>query len=201
MNLLRMTRRFWNFAFVLVLTGTLLSACDGPRGLNALNAETQAAPVISTNTYRLSPGDKLKVTVFNEADLTGEFQVNERGNIAFPLVGEVQAANATPDEFQQRLTSRLRGKYVKNPRVSVEMTSYRPFNVLGEVRNAGQYPYRPGLTIQDAVALAGGFTYRANTRTVYVRRTDAGGEISVNTDGEKVPILPGDNIRVPERYF
>jgi polysaccharide export outer membrane protein len=204
MNLLRMTRKFWNFAFVLVLTGTLLSACDGPRGLTALNAETQtapAAPVISTNTYRLSPGDKLKVTVFNEADLTGEFQVNERGNIAFPLVGEVQAANATPDEFQQRLTNRLRGKFVKNPRVSVEMTSYRPFNVLGEVRNAGQYPYRPGLTIQDAVALAGGFTYRANTRTVYVRRTDAGGEISVNTDGENVPILPGDNIRVPERYF
>jgi polysaccharide export outer membrane protein len=204
MNLLRMTRKFWNLAFVLVLTGTLLSACDGPRGLTALNAETQAAPaapVISTNTYRLSPGDKLKVTVFNEADLTGEFQVNERGNIAFPLVGEVQAANATPDEFQQRLTNRLRGKFVKNPRVSVEMTSYRPFNVLGEVRNAGQYPYRPGLTIQDAVALAGGFTYRANTRTVYVRRTDAGGEISVNTDGEKVPILPGDNIRVPERYF
>ena len=201
MNLLRMTRGFWNFAFVLVLTGTVLSACDGPRGITALNAETQAAPVLSPNTYRLTPGDKLKVTVFNETDLTGEFQVNERGNVAFPLVGEVQAANATPDEFQQRLTSRLRGKYVKNPRVSVEMTSYRPFNVLGEVRNAGQYQYRPGLTIQDAVALAGGFTYRANTRTVYVRRADASGEVSVNTDGEKVPILPGDNIRVPERYF
>jgi polysaccharide export outer membrane protein len=202
MNLLRMTTRFWNFAFVLVLTGLMLSGCEGPRGvITAADAQTPAAPVNSQGTYRLSPGDKMKITVFNETDLTGEFQVNELGNVAFPLVGEVQAANSTPDEFQQRLTTRLRGKYVKNPRVSVEMTSYRPVNVLGEVRNAGQYQYRPGLTIQDAVALAGGFTYRANTRTVYVRRADAGGEISVSTDGEKVPILPGDNIRVPERYF
>lgn len=202
MNSLRMTSRFWNFAFVLLLTGLLLPGCEGPRGvIAAADAQTPAAPPNSPGTYRLSPGDKMKVTVFNEADLTGEFQINERGNVAFPLVGEVQAENSTPDEFQQRLTTRLRGKYVKNPRVSVEVTSYRPVNVLGEVRNAGQYQYRPGLTIQDAVALAGGFTYRANTRTVYVRRADASGEISVSTDGEKVPILPGDNIRVPERYF
>lgn len=90
---------------------------------------------------------------------------------------------------------------MKKPRVSVEMISYRPVNVLGEVRNAGQIQYRPGLTLQDAVALAGGFTYRANTRTVYVRRADASGEVSISTDGERVPILPGDNIRVPERYF
>jgi polysaccharide export outer membrane protein len=188
--------------FVLLLIGLHAAGCDGPRGeVSALNAETPAAPANTPGTYRLSPGDKLKVIVFNEQDLTGEFQVNERGNIAFPLVGEVQAASSTPDEFQQRLTARLRGKYVKNPRVTIEMMSYRPVNVLGEVRNAGQYPYRPGLTVQDAVALAGGFTYRANSRTVYVRRADASGEISVSTDGEKVPILPGDNLRVPERYF
>jgi polysaccharide export outer membrane protein len=203
MILLRMRPCLWNFQIsVLALIGLFVAACDGPRGnVSALNAETPAAPEQAAGTYRLSAGDKLKVTVFNEADLTGEFQVNERGNVAFPLVGEVQAANSTPDEFQRRLTTRLRGKYVKNPRVAVEMTSYRPVNVLGEVRNAGQYQYRPGLTIQDAVALAGGFTYRANTRTVYVRRADASGEISVSTDGEKVPILPGDNIRVPERFF
>lgn len=198
-----MTFRFRCLRIVVpVLIGFLAAACDGPRGdLVSLNAEVSPTPVSAPGTYRLSPGDKLKVTVFNEQDLTGEFQVNERGNVAFPLVGEVQAANSTPDEFQQRLTARLRGKFVKNPRVSVEVTNYRPFNVLGEVRNAGQYPYRPGLTIQDAVALAGGFTYRANTRTVYVRRADANAEISVSTDGERVPVLPGDNIRVPERYF
>ncbi len=201
MRSLRKLSRLWNSSIALALIGFTLLACDGPRGIVALNNEAPAAPVSSPGTYRLTPGDKLKVIVFNEADLTGEFQVNERGSVVFPLVGEVPAANATPEEFQQRLTARLRGKYVKNPRVSVEMISYRPFNVFGEVRNAGQYQYRPGLTIQDAVALAGGFTYRANTRTVYIRRADASGEISVSTDGEKVPILPGDNIRVPERFF
>lgn len=202
MRSLRTILSYWNSLLVLALIGFTLIACDGPRGdITNLAAATPAAPISSPGTYRLSAGDKLKVTVFNEADLTGEFQVNERGNIAFPLVGEVQAANSTPDEFQQRLSTRLRGKYVKNPRVSVEMTNYRPVNVLGEVRNAGQIQYRPGLTIQDAVALAGGFTYRANTRTIYVRRADANGEISINTDEAKVPILPGDNIRVPERFF
>jgi protein involved in polysaccharide export with SLBB domain len=184
---------------VLFLIFAAAAGCDGPRGIvNSLEAETPAA---TTDTYRLSPGDKLKVTVFNEADLTGEFQVNERGNVAFPLAGEIKASGSTPDEFRDRLTQRLRGKFVKNPRVSIEMVNYRPFNVLGEVRNAGQYPYRPGLSVQDAVAMAGGFTYRANNRTVYIRRADAAGEITVNTDGEKVPILPGDNLRVPERYF
>ena len=73
--------------------------------------------------------------------------------------------------------------------------------VIGEVKNAGQYPYRPGLTVQDAVAMAGGYTYRANTRTLYVRRTNAGGEDTVQTDSDRAPVLPGDNIRVPERYF
>ena len=184
---------------VLFLIFAAIAGCDGPRGVvNSLEAET---PASTTDTYRLSPGDKLKVTVFNEQDLTGEFQVNERGNVAFPLAGEIKASGSTPDEFRDRLTQRLRGKFVKNPRVSIEMVNYRPFNVLGEVRNAGQYAYRPGISVQDAVAMAGGFTYRANTRTVYIRRADASGEITVQTDGEKVPILPGDNLRVPERYF
>ena len=184
---------------VLFLIFATIAGCDGPRGIvNSLEAET---PASTTDTYRLSPGDKLKVTVFNETDLTGEFQVNERGNVAFPLAGEIKASGSTPDEFRDRLTQCLRGKFVKNPRVSIEMVNYRPFNVLGEVRNAGQYAYRPGISVQDAVAMAGGFTYRANTRTVYIRRADASGEITVQTDGEKVPILPGDNLRVPERYF
>lgn len=185
--------------FVPIVLLALLAGCDGPRGtISALDAQT---PAPTQNTYRIATGDKIKVTVFNEEDLTGEFLVNERGNVAFPLAGEIQAAGSTPDEFQKRLTGRLSGKYVKNPRVAVEMASYRPFNVLGEVKNAGQYPYRPGLTIQDAVALAGGFTYRANTREVYIRRADTAGEVTVRTDGDRVPILPGDNVRVPERYF
>jgi polysaccharide export outer membrane protein len=173
--------------------------CDGPRGV--LSGADAMASAQQASIYRLSPGDKVKVTVFNEADLTGEFQVNDSGNVAFPLAGEVPAAGQSIDEFKASLTKTLRGRYVKNPRVAVEVVNYRPFNVFGEVRNAGQYAYRPGMTMQDAVAMAGGYTYRANTRVLYVRRAQAGGESTVQTDGERVTVLPGDNIRVPERYF
>jgi polysaccharide export outer membrane protein len=90
---------------------------------------------------------------------------------------------------------------VKNPRVSVEISTYRPFNVIGEVKNAGQYPYRPGLTLNDAIAMAGGNTYRANQHTAYVRRADATGETTVQIDKSSMTVAPGDNIRIPERYF
>ena len=154
-----------------------------------------------SSEYRLSPGDRVKVTVFNEVDLTGEFPVNESGHVAFPLAGEVAASGKSVPEFKAELTKTLSGRFVKNPKVSVEVANYRPFNVIGEVRNAGQFSYRPGLSMQDAVAMAGGFTYRANTRLLYVRRADAGGESSINPDERQVPVMPGDNIRVPERYF
>lgn len=183
----------------IAIIGLVAGGCDGPRG--ALSAADAMASAQQASVYRLSPGDKVKVTVFNEADLTGEFHVNDSGNVAFPLAGEVPAAGQSLDEFKASLIKTLRGRYVKNPRVAVEVVTYRPFNVVGEVRNAGQYPYRPGMTVQDAVAMAGGYTYRANTRTLYVRRADAGGESTVKTDGERVTVLPGDNIRVPERYF
>ena len=184
---------------VIGLASLVLTGCDGPRG-SIVAADAMASADLSSE-YRLSPGDKVKVTVFNEADLTGEFQVNESGAVAFPLAGEVLAAGRTVPEFKSDLTTTLRGRYVKNPKVSVEVVNYRPFNVIGEVRNSGQFSYRPGLSMKDAVAMAGGYTYRANTRLIYVRRADAGGESSVNPDDRPVPVMPGDNIRIPERYF
>jgi protein involved in polysaccharide export with SLBB domain len=183
----------------LALLASLLTACDGPHGL--LGEVPARAAMAQADTYLLSPGDKVKVTVFNEPDLTGEFQVDQSGNIAFPLIGTIAAAGMPVSEFQSQLLRRLRNGYVRNARVSIEIASYRPFNVFGEVRNAGQYPYRPGLTVQDAIAMAGGFTYRANSRTAYVRRSNANTEMSVRLDGPRVSILPGDDVRVPERYF
>jgi polysaccharide export outer membrane protein len=153
------------------------------------------------NVYRLKPGDKLKIAVFNEPDLTGEFQVGDSGKIAFPLVGEVQAAGLSVNDFRSSLASQLQQGFVRNPRVTIDFINYRPINVIGEVRNAGQYAYRPGLTIQDAIAMAGGYTYRANTHTVYLRRSDQSSDITVPVGQSKLTILPGDNIRVPERYF
>lgn len=184
---------------MIVMAGLIVGGCDGPRGM--VSGADALASAQQPSLYRLSPGDKIKVIVFNEPDLTGEFQVNDSGKVAFPLAGEVSAAGRSVEEFKSALTRTLSGRYVKNPRVAVEVVNYRPFNVIGEVRNAGQYPYRPGLTVQDAVAMAGGYTYRANTRTLYVRRADANGESTVQVDGERVTVLPGDNIRVPERYF
>lgn len=183
----------------LALLASVLTACDGPRGL-AGEVPARAA-MAQSDAYLLSPGDKLKVTVFNEPDLTGEFQISHSGEIAFPLIGTIAAAGLTVGEFQNQLIRRLRNGYVRSARVSIEIASYRPFNVFGEVRNAGQYPYRPGLTVQDAIAMAGGFTYRANSRTAYVRRGNSNTEMTVQLDGPRVSILPGDDVRVPERYF
>ncbi len=184
-----------------VLLGPLVAGCDSARGVIS-NAELGAAAAApAPAAYRLTTGDKVKVTVYNEQDLTGEFQVNDAGNVSFPLAGDIPATGATVSEFQRRLTAKLRKGYVKNPRVSVEISNYRPFNVIGEVKNAGQYPYRPGLTLNDAIAMAGGYTYRANQHTAYIRRADASGEATVQTDANGVTVGPGDNIRIPERYF
>jgi polysaccharide export outer membrane protein len=186
---------------VLALLGPFVAGCDGARGI-AAQAETASLSSAPRSTaYRLTTGDKVKVTVYNEQDLTGEFQVNDAGNVSFPLAGDIPATGATVSEFKQRLTAKLRKGYVKNPRVSVEISNYRPFNVIGEVKNAGQYPYRPGLTLNDAIAMAGGYTYRANQHTAYVRHADASGEATVQTDSSTITVGPGDNIRIPERYF
>jgi polysaccharide export outer membrane protein len=182
----------------IVVTGWALTGCGDAASTLGFN---NSAAALQTNVYRLKPGDKLKIAVFNEPDLTGEFQVGDGGKIAFPLVGEVQAAGLSVNDFQSGLARQLQQGFVRNPRVTVDFINYRPINVIGEVRNAGQYAYRPGLTIQDAIAMAGGYTYRANTRTVYVRRSDDSKDISVSVGGSQLTILPGDNIRVPERYF
>jgi polysaccharide export outer membrane protein len=175
-----------------------LAGCGAPRSF-ADASMTAGQP--GASAYPLMPGDKIQVNVFNEPDFSGEFQVNGSGKVAFPLIGDVPAAGATPAEFQRRLTARLSAGVVRNPKVTVDVSNYRPVNVLGEVRNAGQYPFRAGLSAQDAIALAGGYTYRANTHTVYVRRAGANGEISARTDGPSISIHPGDTLRVPQRYF
>jgi polysaccharide export outer membrane protein len=182
-------------AVAFALLSFTIVACDGPRGVDTTSSvSTQPAQ------YRLAHGDKVKVTVFNEPDFSGEFQVNDGGKVAFPMIGEVAAAGSSVHEFKDRLSARLR-RTVREPRITVEVASYKPFNVFGEVKNSGQHPFRPGLTVHDAVALAGGYTYRANTRTAYLRRAGAQGEITVDMDGASIMVAPGDNVRVPERYF
>lgn len=176
----------------------ILSACGSIERV----ADDSTAALPLSSGYRLAPGDKLKVNVFNEPDLSGEYQISDDGRIAFPLIGELRVAGSSAEEFRQHLIEALRNGFVRNPRVTVEIANYRPINVIGEVRNAGQYTYRPGISIKDAIAMAGGYTYRANTGTVYVTRASGGEQISIDLKSkDDATVMPGDNIRIPERYF
>ncbi len=141
----------------------------------------------------------MKTTVWVPA-LTGEFQVSSAGKISMPLVGDLQAASLTVSEFQRAVEEALKGGYLLEPRVSAEVLTYRPFFVLGEVSSPGTYPYTAGLTVLNAVATAGGFTYRANTGRVYIRRANASAEEVFRLTSE-TRVAPGDTIRIGERLF
>jgi protein involved in polysaccharide export with SLBB domain len=158
------------------------------------------ASIVNDDSYRLGAGDKMKITVYGEQDLSGEFLVSANGHVQFPLVGEVKAADLTAQEFAKALTAELGAKYLRDPKVSIEIENYRPFYIIGEVNKPGEYPYESGLSLHGAVALAGGFTYRANDSSVYIRRVGSDGETSMRVNGQ-IKIYPGDVVRIPERFF
>ena len=142
------------------------------------------------------------MTVYNEPNLSGEYAVSGAGEIAFPLIGMVAADGRTVADVTQALTTCIADGYMSDPRVSVEVLNYRPFYILGEVQKPGEYPYVAGMTIEQAVAVAGGFNYRANARRVNLRRTPDPAEKSVDLrEARVVAVMPGDTIRVLERYF
>jgi len=174
----------------------VLAACDTMDP--ALQPVTDAGPPAPEVT--LASGDKLKVTVFGEDSLTGEYTVDVNGNLSMPLAGTVQAAGLTKVELERRLAAKLSGGYLKNPRVTVEVTTFRPFYILGEVEKPGEYPYRPRLNIMSAIAVAGGNTYRASRSKVYIQRNGAGSFQEVPF-GPGIQVYPGDIVKVPERYF
>ena len=158
------------------------------------------ASIVNDGNYRLGAGDKMKITVYGEQDLSGEFLVTANGHVQFPLLGEIQAADLTAQELAKALTAELGAKYLRNPRVSIEIQNYRPFYIIGEVNKPGEYPYESGLSLHGAVALAGGYTYRAKESNVYIRRMGSEAETSMSATGQ-VKIYPGDVVRIPERFF
>ena len=186
----------------------LVSAMLGAGVLMLGGCATAGAPPISTadvaaglETYQLGAGDRVRVTVFNEPSLTGEYNITPGGALAFPLIGVVSAGGRTIEAVQQELAARLSEGYVNDPRVSLEVLSYRPFYILGEVNRPGEYSYASGMTVEQAIARAGGFTYRANEKTVFLRRKTGANESAVPLRSAQVAVLPGDTIRVGERYF
>lgn len=155
---------------------------------------------ITDEHYRLGTGDKLKVTVYGEEDLSGEFLVDGSGQVQLPLVGQVKAATLTIHEFVAEVAKALQDGYLKDPKVSVEVLNYRPFYIIGEVNKPGEYPFESGLNVLGAIALAGGYTYRANDNDVYVRRAGQDKEDEMPASAN-TKVYPGDIIRIAERLF
>jgi polysaccharide export outer membrane protein len=152
------------------------------------------------NSYRLGAGDKIRVSVFGEPNLTGEYEVDGGGTVTLPLIGRVKAAGLTSDELKKSLERNYR-EYLKAPDVSVAILNYRPFYIVGEVNKPGNYPYVSGITVINAVAIAGGFTYRANTSNFYVQRKKKDDASSQIVAEQTTEVRPGDVIIVRERYF
>lgn len=163
--------------------------------VQAVSSPQPAADSPAADEYVLSPNDKLKITVFGEEDLSGEFVVDATGNVSIPLIGEVRAAGTSLRAFQRNIEARLRAGYLVDPRVSAEILNFRPFYVLGEVKNPGEYAYTSGLTLLNAIAQAGGFTPLANTSTIAIKRPGAEGELRAVVQAG-MPISPGDTLRV-----
>ena len=136
-----------------------------------------AAPTDNpAESYVLGPNDRVRLKVYGEPDIAGEYEIDSTGQVSIPLAGHVKAAGLTTKQLERSIRSALSKGIVRDPRVNVEIALYRPYYILGEVKKGGEYPYRLGLTVMDAVASAGGFTYRANENKVYLRRSGAGVE-------------------------
>jgi protein involved in polysaccharide export with SLBB domain len=191
----------------LVLSGVLVSGCSSPSrqtpveaAAAAGGATAQGAPLEDISSYRLGPGDALRVNVFRHEDLSGEFTLDGDGYFALPLVGEVLGGGRSARELENEIETALKsGGYLVDPQVSIQVLNYRPFYIIGEVNNPGSFEYVNGMTVINAVALAGGFTYRADQDDIVISRGGSSGpEIEAAPDTE---VLPGDIIEVQERFF
>src|SRR4051794_37896796 len=176
---------------VLTLLAFGLAGCSATSGMPS--APTLAPGAAGVTSYQIGAGDRLKITVFQHPDMSGEFALDGAGNLAMPLAGEIKANGLTTRELEDSLVKLLTESQLLNkPQVAVEVLNYRPFYILGEVRTPGSYPYVNGMTVLTAVALAGGFTYRANQSDFLLQR---GGSQTTNYAAKgETGVLPGDTI-------
>lgn len=186
-------------ALAMAFAAAGLAGCAGgvspaPSGFTSAGADDLG------QEYRLVNGDKLKLVVFGEDQLSGDIEVGGNGKVALPLIGEVEAKGLTIGELTASIRAQLTQGYLKNPKITLQVTNLRPIYVHGEVRNPGEFEFRAGTTFMDAIARAGGFSYRAVTDTIYLRRDGDIEEREVAVAAAGL-VLPGDNIRVPERFF
>ncbi|MGD0191289.1 MAG: polysaccharide biosynthesis/export family protein [Rhizomicrobium sp.] len=175
------------------LHGVHAAEAGQPASLRADVSEPQT-------TYHLATGDKVHVIVYGEDDLSGDFDVDSNGYLRLPLIGQVKAQGLASHELEDRIAAALADGYLQQPRVNVEIIGYRPFYIIGEVQKPGQYPYVNAMNALNAVALAGGYTEKAEASFVYVRRNGETEEHKVPCD-QATLIQPGDVVRVPTSLF
>jgi polysaccharide biosynthesis/export protein len=183
-----------DIAALCFFVATLLAGCASPHYEPELMRAQLNAP------YLLASGDRVRVIVFGQDSLSNSFSVDGAGNIAMPLIGLVKAYGLTTADLARALEARLRNGYLRDPQVSVEVEAFRPFFVLGEVTTAGQYPFINGITAQNAIAVAGGFTPRGQQDAVDLTRIIDGRPVTASVP-LAFPLRPGDTITVRERFF
>jgi len=205
-----MSARIGELAFRHVLCAIALIATVALAGCNDYSNPASAAGVqlasassysaVGPRTYVLRPNDQIRLQIYGETSASGVYTIDGGGTVSIPLAGRIRAAGLTAAELERVITKHLNGTVLTDPHVNVQVATYGPIYIRGEVKQPGQFPYVPGLTIGDAVALAGGYTYRADETMAYVRPANSGREMarSLRTD---VPVSPGDSIRIPESYF
>jgi polysaccharide export outer membrane protein len=193
-------------ATVFVAVG-LLAACSSGSAPTSPSATAEVPRIDGGQSesfeqgYILGSGDKIRVIVFEEPDLSGEFDVDGSGRVSMPLLARpIDVSGKTIQQFREAFEAELKNGYLVDPRVSAEVINFRPFYITGEVTRPGEYAYVAGMNVLKAVAMAGGFSYRANKNRVYIQR--AGNNVEEEeTASQQLIILPGDVIRVPERFF
>ena len=178
----------------------LVAACETAIPAGPSTSGEQVVQQQAVSAYTLGNGDQLRITVFGQPDLSGQFEVDGTGSISMPLIGQVEALGLSTPELEERIVEKLDGDYVLNPRVSAEVINYRPYYILGEVNRPGEYPYNSGLTVVNAVAAAGGWTYRARKNVVYIKSVGSNQEQAIELTTSTV-VSPGDTIRIGERRF
>lgn len=182
-------KRLWPALFL------LLAACG-----DRLGDLPEAPTSQNIASYHLGPGDHLKVTVYDEPNLTGEFQLSDRGTLSMPLVGEVDANGLTASQLKTKLERQIVDKrLLQDPNIGLEVITYRPYYILGEVKNPGAYQYSIGMNVMRAVAEGGGFTYRAKQDSIKITRGDQ--TLESYRASPTTPVMPGDTIEVLERVF
>lgn len=185
---------------VIVLLCLLVSGCSGNNARPVTEAERQALEKAAAGSPLLQAGEKIRVTVYGEPSLSGDYQIDPSGFVSLPLAGTIKAAGLSQQQLEQDLAKKFKSGYLKDPKITVSISEFKPFYIVGEVEKPGAYPYTGGLTVLSAIAIAGGTTYRANLSDVLIQHPGESSMREYDTSAP-IPILPGDIIQIPRRYI